>query len=198
MAAQTGDVLRVDLVGDINSVDDMIGVYQYQITAGSDISNAELLDDLAAIMTAIVTIIKAFSTAVAVWRRIRVQNITQDVLVGEADFAAPIAGTGTGSTGPNQASLIFNFKTSVPRVILRKYIGPLGEDILGTTGLMLAAYVDEAADYIVELLTEQVGSYGSYLYGYQSAKAGGFIAPDIGYVNAIPGMRGSRRAGVGS
>lgn len=198
MTVAVGDVLRVDVIGDLQGTDDIVNVYHFRTDGAGPQADADVLEDLKDILDALVDIVKVVIAAAAIFRRIRVQNITQGLLVGEIAFDAPIIGTGTGQLMNSQATIPVSFKTSTPRVILRKHVGPLTEGALDTLGRLDATLQDDMANYAAALMVDLPGTFMDYRFGYPSPVAATFVTPTVGIVSVIPGALRSRRFGVGS
>lgn len=198
MSVAQNDVVRVDSIATFNIVDEVVNTYQFRKTDAGTITDANALDDLEAIILQILAIIKALAGAATVWQRIRAQNLTQDTLLGEQIHGAPIVGTnGTASGAPGVAALL-SLKTNVPRVVMRKYWGPLAENSINDSGLMgagQAAVLTDAADLMLVPFTE---ANGTWEFGYDSPKVGGWITPQSASFTLVPAYQRRRRQGVGS
>ena len=198
MTVTNGDIFRVDVVGDYNATDDLVNVYQLQKIAGANISEALAVQDIRDFMDALYTIIKGLQGALAVWRRVRVQNVQTGILLGELAFAAAITGTEAGDSGVAQAAMVASFGTVVPKVTPRKYWGPVAESLTTQWGMMGATALSRGADAAAYLLANQVLTNGTWQYGYFSPKSSSWQEPVAALVSAAPGMRRSRRIGTGS
>jgi len=103
MASQN-DVLRVDVIGDIAGIDMVVNSYQFRYESAAATSDADTLEDLEELLFALYDAIKGLFTALVVWRRIRVQNLTSGLLVGEQTFDTAITGTLAGEQGAYQVA----------------------------------------------------------------------------------------------
>jgi hypothetical protein len=196
-AIQDNDVLRVDLIGDFNTAHALVNSYQFRVTDGGGVAVADAITDLIALMTALVNILKALSSAETVWRRIRVSNITQDVVYGETNLAAAIAGTASGDPNAPAVSALMYARTLEPRIQLRKYWGPLAEAHLNNEGIIYSSTQTVLANACAMLATDYVGTYATYRYGLFSPKLNQWIEPVIVAFSVIPAYQRRRRQGRG-
>lgn len=192
-----GEVVRCDLIAEHYSADDVVNVFQFSPSV-TVADNADVLDDLIAIMTAIVTIVKALANAGTVWERIRAQNITNGLILGEAAFPSAIAGTAVGEPNAAQIAAVVTMKTGVPRVNLRKYWGPLAEAHIDGNGLITSAAQTVVANAGALLLDPFIEANATWRYGHQSPKTGLFELPNIVVVPNVPATQRRRRRGIGS
>lgn len=197
MTAAFGDVIRVDLLGTQQN-EDIVNSLQFRVGNIGGVPDADLVDDMLEILEALAAIIAAISTALTVWDRIRVHNLTQDVVFGFFDFSSPVSGTATGDAGPRQSTLALSFPTAVPKVILRKFFGPVAEANLGANGQIVGNAVTAGLAVLDMLLDDITVTNGVYRYGYLSPVAGGFVVPVSGTFLIQPGALGRRRLGAGS
>lgn len=198
MSVGQNEVVRVTLLADFGGVDDVQNVFQFSKASTGTITNSAALDELIEALEAIVEIIKLLANAYTIWRGIRVENLTAGTLVGERSFAAPIPGTVAGESNAAQITAPVSFKTDVPRVILRKDVGPVAEGILSNGGAINQDGQDALDDLITFLLANITTTNETWVYGYLSTKAGGFIAPLEGTYTSVPGTQRRRRVGRGS
>lgn len=198
MAVHNGDIVRVDLLGKFNTVNDVINTFQFRVNSSGDVDEADVLLDLAALLAAVATVVANIANVLMVWHGIRAQNITQDTLLGEASFTEPIAGTGT--SGPQAAGVaaLMNFKTNKPKVILKKYFGVLDEAVVDAQGLLTSSAQVTLAQVADILADPDNGTFASYTYGVLSTKTSAFEVPSPGVVSPIPAYQRRRRQGRGS
>jgi hypothetical protein len=198
MANNVGDVIRVDVIGSMNSVNEVVNTYQFRIGGAGALTDTELLDDVLVFIRALYDAIKGLFTAIVVWRRIRAYNLTQNTLIGEEDFATAVTGTASGEQGAYQVAGLVSFKTNIARVVMRKYL-PLAEGYTNNTGTIEASAVTLLNTFGTTLLAPFTGSSGkTYTFGYNSPKTGGFIVPNGRTTSLTPVIQRRRRPGVGS
>lgn len=198
MSVANNDIIRVDVLGDLDTTNQIVNSYQFQVSSTFTLTNADVLTDLATLLRAMYDAVKALTTVLTVWRRIRVQNITSGLLVGEQDFATPVAGGSSGEQGAFQSAGLVSFKTAVPRVVMRKYL-PVSEAATGPDGKLTAAAVALLATMGTTLLNPLVGaSTASYRFGYLSPKTQTFEVPNSRLVSQVIATQRRRRPGVGS
>lgn len=198
MAVTNGQVIRVDAQGDFDGTEDIVNVYQFQMQSGGPVNENDVLGDMLVILTALTNLIKALHTATTVWRRIRAQNISNGILLGVLPFAAPIAGTASGDSGAPGVAGLISLPSAVPRVVPRKYFGPLSESNLGATGLLAAGTLTTLTSIATILTNDQTTSSHTYRYGYLSPKTGTFVIPSAAVITSVPAYQRRRRQGRGS
>lgn len=198
MGASQFDVIRCDVIGDFAGSNAIINSYQLQKTSSGMIEVADLLDDMVEFGEAICDIIKALSTAATVYRRVRVENVTLQEVYGEANFATAIAGTVTGDPNASGVAALFYARTTIPRVILRKFYGVLSESLIGTQGGLNSTGQAVMADVVTFLSTPFSATNGTYEYGYLSPVAAQWVVPTTFTFSTIPAYQRRRRAGSGS
>lgn len=198
MPVTNGQVVRVDLVGDFDAVSDIVNVFQYKLIAGDNVADEDVLGDMLVIMSALLVIIKNLATILTVWRRIRVTNLSTGVLLGEASFSSPVEGTSTGDSGAAGVAALISLKTNIPRVVLRKYFGPLAEGVLGTNGRLSSGALDILTDVGEYLLADQTVTPNTWQYGILSPKTNNWEVPSAAAFDNVPAYQRRRRPGSGS
>ena len=194
-----GDVCQVNLIGDIDSSDEIIQSYQFQLDSGDTGKTADqAFEDWYEILLALWAIIDNLFTIRTMFRSIRAKNVTTSQLLGELGFATPFVGLGVGSQAAYQATMPIAFTTVHPRIILKKMIGPLATNAFGDEGLIVQASMIVGATYASMLLAPLVATLGTWHYGHQSPIALQFVDPIAAAVSKRPGALGRRRAGRGS
>jgi hypothetical protein len=188
----------VDLIGDFDVVEDIVNTFQFRLDSASLTDDAQVLDDLISLLESIVTIMKNLATAITVWRRIRVQNISNNTLIGERAFTAPIAGLVSGNPAPPGVAALLSLKTNIPRVVMRKYIGVLPQSTITATGVIAAASVTHLNNLGNFLMSSQIKTNGTWSYGYLSPKTAGFVRPVSFLSSSVPAYQRRRRQGRGS
>lgn len=198
MAVAPQDVIRIDVIGDFNSSSLLVNSYQFKHTSGTSISDADFLTDWVALMRALYDAMKAVWAATVIWRRIRAQNVTTGLLVGEADFSSIVTGTAAGENSAAQVAALLVLKTNVSRVSMRKYF-PVGEANVDAASRIGAGAVALIQTFGSALLTTQTGVSGhTYKFGYLSPKTSSFVEPLTRSVSIYAATQRRRRPGVGA
>lgn len=198
MAVAPQDVIRIDVIGDVGVSNLLVNSYQFKHTSGTSISDADFLTDWIALLRALYDAMKALWTATVVWRKIRAQNVTTGLLVGEADFSTPVTGTAAGDQGAFQVAGLLTLKTNVSRVVMRKYL-PVAEASVDGSSRLVAGTVTLLQTFGSALLVTQTGLSGhTYKYGYLSPKTSNFEEPLSRSVSTIAATQRRRRPGVGA
>lgn len=198
MAVAPGDVIRIDVIGDFNTTSLLVNSYQFKHTSGTSISDADFLTDWIALMRALYDAMKALWTATVIWRRIRAQNITTGLLVGELDFTTTVVGTSAGDMGAIQAAALLTLKTNVPRVVMRKYF-PVCELQVDSASRVVSGGITLLNTMGSALLVTQTGLSGhTYKFGYLSPKTSNFEEPNTRLAAPVVATQRRRRPGVGA
>lgn len=198
MPAVVGDVLRVDVVGDFDTTEDLVNTYQFRCETVVDGSDNTLLEDFRVFFRAQYDLMDALWSANILWRRVRCANITTSTLVGERDFTTPVTGTATGEQGAIQSAILLSLKTNVPRVVMRKYF-PIAESSIDGTSRATTAAQTLTNNFGTLLLTViNAASGNAYRFGYLSPKVAGFVIPQSRQTSPIIATQRRRRPGVGS
>jgi hypothetical protein len=196
--ASYGDVLEVVPEGSYGAVAEVLNVYQFKVIGDPIALDADLLEDVEELLTAILTIVKALVHTYQSWSKFRVRNITKGTATLEQSFASPIVGTGTGDSFPQGAAGLVVFKTAHPRVQLRKFIGVPATQYSTSTGYLSGAGTTILEDFADLLLAPIDTTLTTYAYGHQSPVAETFLVPTTAVVTNNPAYQRRRRPGTGS
>jgi uncharacterized membrane protein YphA (DoxX/SURF4 family) len=198
MTVAPSDVIQISVIGDYDGTEDVVNTYQFKHTSGTSISDTDFLLDWIALMRALYDAFKAIYTTIHVFRRIRAQNLTTGLLVGEMDFSTVVTGTATSSGSSAQSAALVVLKTNVPRVVMRKYI-PVGISQIGAGSALVAGARTLLETFGSALLVTQTGVSGhTYKFGFLSPKTTNFEEPLSRAVQVIVATQRRRRPGVGS
>jgi hypothetical protein len=198
MPANINDVLEVTTLATFASTEEIANVYQLRQNASPAGTDADLFDDMREFADGIAALIRVFATALTVWQAFRLRNITQGIVYGEFAMTAPLAGNAAGDPGASQIAALVSLQTGVPRVVLRKYIGPLAEGGIDGNGFITSGSLANLGTYATFLLTTFVATNSTYTYGHDRPNMAGFVVP-IGFsASNIPATQRRRRRGVGS
>jgi len=198
MAVAPQDVIRIDVIGDFNTSNLLVNSYQFKHTSGTSVSDTDFLTDWIALMRALYDAAKAVWAATVIWRRIRAQNLTTGMLVGEMDFATTVVGTASGDQGAIQVAALITLKTNVPRVAMRKYF-PVAEINVDGVSRLTSGATTLLQTFGSALLVTQTGISGhTYKYGFLSPKTSQFEEPLSRSVSPIAATQRRRRPGVGA
>ncbi len=198
MGVQQGEVVRIDVVGDIDNVDLIVQSYQGQLDSAVTLTPAEAVADWSAFFGTLWELIKAAHNTLVVFRRLRAQNLTTLELLGEQTFGTPRVGTAVGDALANQITMPVSFPTVVPRVMLRKLWGPASEGNIDADGTFGSAILEDAIDGAAYMLESLDLGNGIWTYGYLSPKTLAFERPISAFVTEVPGTLRRRRKGQGA
>lgn len=197
MAIAPNDVVRIDVIGDFGGTEDVVNSYHWQHTSASSISDDDFLLDWIALFRALYDAFKALFTASVIFRKIRAQNLTTGLLVGEKDFSTVVTGVAGGTQVSQNAGLI-SLKTNVSRVVMRKYV-PVASGQYDANSRLVAGAVTLLQTFGSALLVTQTGVSGhTYRFGFLSPKTASFVTPLTRSVATTVVTQRRRRPGVGS
>lgn len=198
MPADQFDVVRVDLVAEAHGSEDVVNVFQFQKQDVGEITDADVLEDFLAIMRVIAEFVDALIKTTVIWQRIRVRNVTTNLLIGDGSFSPEIPGVNTTDANAMGVAAVIRFPTNVSRVVMSKFFGPIAEGVLGSTGLIASnpgtVQLVTTAEYLIDDIVE---TNGTWRYGYLSPKTGVFQIPLAAIINTEPGYQRRRKRGVG-
>jgi len=198
MAAQNNDVIAATVVHDNDIFGERMNRYQFRVVAGGPIADADLLDDMAAVIYAIYNAVKAVISVRNVFREVNVINVTQDLLVGATDALGYNGGTSADPASPPACSLYWGFKTSVPRVALAKYLPSPAEGDIAATGQITGTTLGILALGAGILMDPFEEINGTYEYGHWSPKVSAWVAPTLAVVPVEVAYQRRRKKGIGS
>lgn len=192
------DLMRFDVLGDFDGVDDVTAVYQAKYMSAASRSDAQVLADWKTIFADLWDIVKGIHNVLTVIRRVRGYNITTSQLMGESDYGTPLVGTATGQSTASQVTLPLTFKTLYPKIMLRKMFGPTSDDIIDVDGRVGSAGLTVLGNAAAFLMAPLATAGVVYEYGYNSPIALTWVVPTVGVFSAAPGTLRRRRLGQGS
>lgn len=198
MAIEQDDILEVSARMEFNGVEDIVNVYQFQLTTPGPITDQQGVDDVLLIIEAIYTALVALQSTLTLYRDIRVTNKTQLAILGTFLWPSLTAGTAAViAQAPGVCGLV-SLATAVPRVNLRKYYGDMVTSTMELDGTF-ASFVTTALTTISgTLLTQRVQVNGTWRYGYLSPKSLAWELPLSAVVTDIPAYQRRRKQGRGS
>lgn len=198
MATQDGDVIETTVIHENTESGLQVNRYQWEVTAGAPIADADLLDDVADIINGLYQIVKAFISLRNIFREVRVTNVTQDTLLGSTLAPPYVGGIGADPSTPQGVAAYVHFTTAVPRIILSKYLPSPQQGIIAGDGGCSTAYLAANAAFAAALLLPQVATFGSYRYGYLSPKALFFVVPQVATATSVLAYQRRRKKGRGA
>lgn len=198
MVVENGDMIRADLVGDVLDLDEVVQSYNFKLLTGGPIEDGLAMDDLVELFEALWVILGGLHSVSVVFRRLRGQYTQKGRLLPERTFDPLLAGDITGNLAPPQTTAPLTFKTTTPKVMLRKMYGPMGINNLTSAALLVEGTLTSMGLAAAFLLATYAATNGAWQYGYDRGVPFGWVEPDTGQFTAVPGTRRSRRAGEGS
>lgn len=197
MTVQQNDVLRVtvEMTQDVDSVQN---VYHFRSTNSGAIDDADVLDDMADVMDEVYALLDGETTTDLTYDQIRVQNVTQDLLLGVIGFPVITAGLNITDPLPRPVAALITYPTSKPKTRGGNYYGGMTEDRNTSTGTILAGTLVNLAAVATILLAERVFGVNSYRMVVFNAALDTFVLPVSSIIHNIWRTQRRRRQGVGS
>ena len=196
--ANDNDILSVDVKGDFNGTEEIVASYQLQLDDVGGLADTLVLEDIEEWVEALYAIVRSLLSILTVIRSFRVQNLTQDILLGEVTLATPIAGLLTGHATAPGVAILATFPTRYPRVVGAKYWGPTADEALDSVGKVDATRITVCNSAIALLTATYSATNGDYDYGYNSPKVMDFVPFTEGQSHTEPAYQRRRRRGRGS
>lgn len=198
MPVPVSNVVKVTVEGDIGGSELYQQSWQFRNDSGVTLSDADALDSLEELLENLLNLVSALLSAVVYLRRFKVVNITTNTIIGERTFSAPIQGGNAGDPGDFTSAQVLSLGTSVPRVILRKSFGPVGEGAIGANGRLVGSMITAAGNVGDFLLVAQTYGAGTWRYGHFSPKTNSFVLPTGYSAGSAPGSVRRRKPGRGA
>ncbi len=197
MPTNQNDVIEVSARGEFNGIEDVVNVFQFQLTSVGDVTEAVTLTDLSVHLDNIFGNLGASQTDDFVYRDLTFRNITQDLVLGVIPWPTlTVGGSASGNLPPGVAGVI-NMATNVARVVLRKFIGGLGVGILDANGTFTGSLLTILGSFASDLLATLVVGGNDWEYGFFSPKTLAFEVPVGATITDIPGYQRRRKQGRG-
>lgn len=198
MAVEQNDVLEASARMEFNGVEDIVNVYQFQLTTTGPITDSQGVDDILLILEAIYLVLVAQQSVLTLYRDIRVVNKTQSTILGTFLWPSLTAGTAAvAAQAPGVCGLV-SLATAVPRVNLRKYYGDMVTATMENDGTFASFVTTALTNISAMLLTQRVQVNGTWRYGYLSPKSLAWELPLSAIVTDIPAYQRRRKQGRGS
>ncbi len=197
MAVEQDDVLRVTAEMSIAGAD-IQNVLHFRSTNAAPILETTALGDMADIMDALYTIINGGISVDLSYDSVRVQNVTQDILLGSALWPVLTAGVGGGDRMADQCAALITMATATPKVRGGVFLGGYFEAANDSDSSLTAVVTADLVDFAAELLIEQVFGANSYRYVVFNRLLGSVVLPVASIIHAAWRTQKRRRQGVGS
>lgn len=198
MAVTPQDILEVTVAHDNGTAGEQLNRFQFRFDAGAPVSDADVMDDIEIIIQTLYVLVQAIISVRNVFREVKVFNVTQDRLMGSTDAGTYTGGSAADPAMPRGNAMYLHYVTSVPRVILSKYLPSMSQTQIASGGVLGAGTVTAITAFGVELALVQVLGGNTYAYGYLSPKTLSFVTPDVLVVKDVVAYQRRRKAGSGS
>ena len=196
MTVVQNDVLRVTAEMDETNVA-VQNVMHFRSTNSSTIPDATALSELASVMDTVYTPLPAQLSTGFSFNQVRVQNVTQSILLGTAPFPVLTAGLNASALLPRPVAALITLPTNVPKVRGGVYLGGFTEAANVAPGTIAVATITQIALVAAELLIEHIFGVNSYRYVVFNTILKTFALPTASIVPGIWRTQRRRRVGVG-
>ena len=173
-------------------------VFHIRSTNIGSIPDTVALGDLADIMDAWYTLVNAHIADDVSYDQVRVQNVTQDTLMGSAAWPVLTSGAHADDALPETVAALITMPTAKPNTRGGVYLGVLTESANGVAGAINAGTVTALASFGAQLLLEQVFGTSSYRYVVYNSLLKTYVLPTVALIHARWRTQRRRRLGVGS
>jgi hypothetical protein len=192
-------VLRLVLYGTYNSVVEIRNVFEYRLVTGGPIVLAGVIDDFEEVALALLDEIAAVQATIMSWRAYSVATLNSSWVTGEIPFTAPITGLDMGDSATSSLAALVSLPTGVPRRILKKFVGPLAEQLLTGSGNLNPTgngLIQQLGDL---LLVDFEAANGLWRYGHAIGDPSEptFLRPIGATVRTVLSPMTRRKQGVG-
>jgi hypothetical protein len=195
MAVASGDIMRVTVDAN-NGGSTVQQVYQMRLAAGGPLAEADVLDEIIAILETLHGLIAALLSTAYTIRSIKVVNTTQDLDVGVGVPTDTTPGTNVNNRYPPQVAFGVTFYTGVIGSRGRKFYGPVPNDVANTLGQIQAIAATPIADLITLMTADVSAVLGTYEFGIVT-NTQGWKQFTAGLMSATAVTQRRRRLGVG-
>ncbi len=192
------DKIEVAVVGEFDGTEEVVNVFQFNVDSVVGLTAGNYLDNFKELVEAILDIMDGLVTAYTIWRRFRVKNKTQDTATEYVELDAAHPGTVAGESLPSGVALLSVFRTTAPKIVLRKYVGVPGETMNEYDGQWTTAALVGAANFVTLMLAQIVTTESAFTYGHWSPDTLSWYEPSSGYINTEPAYQRRRRRGTGT
>lgn len=197
MTVQQNDVLRVTAEM-TQTADSVQNVYHFRSTNAGAIDDTDVLDDMADIMDEIYALLDGETSDEVSYDQVRVQNVTQNLLIGAIGFPVITVGLNITDPLPRPVAALITYPTAKPKTRGGNYYGGFTEDRNTSTGSILAGTLTNLTSVATLLLAERVFGANSYRMVVFNAVLDTFVLPVSAIIHDIWRTQRRRRQGVGS
>ena len=196
MTVQQDDVLRVTAEMSIGA-DALQNVFHLRSTNAAGIGDAQALTDMALHLESWYGFIDQHMSTGVSFDQVRVQNVTQNTLLGTTGWPTLVAGLDATNKLPLPVAALVTLPTSKPNTRGGTYFGGFCEDRNDLDGKLDATIQASLASIAADMLLEQIFGVNSYRLVVYNAVLKTFVLPVAGLVADVWRTQRRRRQGVG-
>lgn len=194
----TGDVLRIGAVWQLQSAWEVANVWHVRVSAGGGLGWGSASDDIAEYIDDLYDIILSRLSDLLTTLNLTLQNVTQATTFGAFSWATPLTGGSAQEVTAPGVCLLAWARTFKPRVQIRKYFGTFTEEYL-EDGVWVATVRNDCASAMSYHTAAQAMTNGLTVVGvaynreFQTTTDGSSIA-----TTGEPAYQRRRKRGRGS
>lgn len=193
-----GAVLEIAMHGRYDSRSDIVNVYQLQFLSGGPWEFSDLVGFVEDWVQAVLAIKKALQTTLMLWQTYSVKTLDNNIVSGKVPLTPTVTGSVTGDCSPLGAAALLYMNTGQSRRQLRKYVGPVAESFVNTSGQLTSAGTDVTTALLAYLLPNKSFAWGTVAYGHGNPGQNDFVRPLGGVASGTPAYQRRRRPGTGT
>lgn len=196
MAVDQDDILRITAELSIGA-DAVQNVFHFQYQSVAQITDAQALTDGALVMEDLYNDILAAQSTSLDFDQVRVQNITQDKLLGTTAWPTIIAGLEVALLLPLPVAALLTYGTAVPQTRGSTYFGGFTEEDNTVGGVIASALISQLGGIATSILAGTNLSGRLYKLIVLNRALGTIIPITSAVVHAVWRTQRRRRQGVG-
>lgn len=197
MTVNQNDVLRITAEMS-EGVDSLQNVYHFQYVTAATQTDAQVLLDAAVIMETLYSLLVSQMSNLVTFDQVRVQNITQSILLGSTAWPTLTVGGDATAALPLPDAALITYPTAVPKTRGGAYYGGFTEAANVQKGNIVAGLITSLLAVAARALLQQTIAGRLYDYVVINRALGTVIPVVSSIVPAVMRTQRRRRQGVGS
>lgn len=197
MAVNQFDIVEISARAEFGGVEDVVNVYQMQLTTVSPVADSVAITQLAAFIEGLYGPLISSQSTDYLYRDLTFRNLTTSTIMAITPWPSLIAGSGGAVNNPPGIAGVVNMATNVARVVLRKFIGGLVTAALDPDGTFTAVLQAALVTFGNTLINGTSSGGDVWAYGHLSPKTLQFEIPASAVATDVPGYQRRRKQGRG-
>lgn len=192
------DVIEITMEGEFDSTEDVQNVFQMICGSTTIATQAEWQTDLNTIVNALLNIMKGYASIITWWRSYRVRNLTQGTPTEQYYLSPAVQGILTGDSLASGVCALWVFRTNIPGVTLRKFLGPPTENVNDAGGKWSSSFLATGAADLATMMAGFTAAKSQWWYGHYHVPTASPAFPTSAFMPSEPAYQRRRRRGRGS